>query len=65
MDSKEGIMREIGVMMRAEMKKSREEGRRTRSPRERASNRGPKEVFQTEGWRSEKEESRTEVIVCF
>ena len=27
MDSKEGIMREIGVMMRAEMKKSREEGK--------------------------------------
>ena len=26
-DSKEGIMREIGVMMRAEMKKSREEGK--------------------------------------
>ncbi|MBP72811.1 MAG: hypothetical protein CMA70_04425 [Euryarchaeota archaeon] len=28
MNSKEGVMREIGVMMRAEMKKSREEGRK-------------------------------------
>ena len=66
MDSKEGIMREIGVMMRAEMKKSREGGEDGHGPLEKEqATEGPEEVFQTEGRRSEKEEVRTEVIVCF